>query len=122
MTLLMLDTATVVNSPSYTPPGDGESEPTVTKATRAVNMRIQIQPMSEGDYVQLPEGKRAEATHKGFADADAALVEGEFVGVAAGEYANYRWEIVHVNPCHGHHFEVAMKRRHDLQATEDPLV
>lgn len=114
----MLDTTCTVASVTYTAPVDGKVGKTPGKTTRSVDMRIQ--PIS-GRYQWLPEGKRAETTELGFADHDAALVEGEFVGATEGRYANVRWEVVHVNPVHGDHYEVALKRRHDLESNEDPL-
>ena len=115
---LHLDTACTVAAVTWTDPVAGEVEKTASKATRAVQMRIQ--PI-DGEYQQFAAGKRAEATEKAFADSDAALVEGEFVGVEAGPYADTRWEIVHVNPVHGDHYEVEMKRVYDLVAGSDPL-
>lgn len=113
-----LDTPCTVASVTWTGPVSGETEKTPVKTTRTVDMRIQ--PIS-GEYRQLPEGKRAEATEKAFADSGAALAEGEFVGTNSGHYAGTRWEIVHVNPVHGHHYEIEMKRRTDLEAGSDPL-
>lgn len=114
-----LDTACTIAAVTWADPGAGEVEKTPSKVTRSVQMRIQ--PI-DGEYQQFAAGKRAEATEKAFAESDAALVEGEFVGVAAGPYAGTRWEILHVNPVHGDHYEIEMKRRYDLVAGSDPLV
>jgi hypothetical protein len=113
-----LDTACTVAFVTWTEPATGESEKTPAKTTRSVSMRIQ--PV-DGEYQQFAAGKRAEATHLAFADSDADLLEGEFVGTDTGPYAGMRWEVVFVNPVHGHHYEVEMKRRYDLRTGEDPL-
>lgn len=120
MGLLMLDESATVAAVTWADPGTGEIEKGPSKSTRTVPMRIQ--PIS-GRYREHLAGKRTEATHKAFADSDAALVEGEMVGVAAGVYAGYRWEIVFVDPVHGDHYEVEMQRipSGELESGADPL-
>lgn len=118
MGLLGLDTACNVSAVTWVDPGDGESEKTPVKVTRSVRMRIQS---LDGELRQLGEGKRSEATEKAFADPVADLYEGEYVGATEGPYLGYRWEIIHRNPVHGHHYEVEMKRVYDLVAGSDPL-
>lgn len=114
----LLDTPCKVNRPAYAAAGAGELTSTATPAIRDVDMRIDA---ARGELRWVPEGKREQTTEIGFADTGADLQAGEYVGATTGNYANVTWEIVHVNPAHGDHFEVALARRFDLAATLDPL-
>lgn len=114
-----LDTVLTVATVTWTDPVAGESEPTPSKTTRTVRGRIE--PLRRSRYEQMPEGKRSLATELLIADSDAALTNGEYVGAAAGPYAGQRWEVVHDDPVHGHHYEAELLRVYDLPAGSDPL-
>ncbi len=115
----MLVTKIVVGRPTDTPPTTGETRSTRAYASPKPTFDARIDAI-RGKRNRLPEGIRFEADSLLFADWGADVAEGDIIAAEDGPYIGQHFAVLHVDPVHGDHYEVALKRV-DVVAGEDVL-
>lgn len=113
----MLDTTIIVGRPTDTPPTDGQTRSTRAYLAPKPTFMGRIDAI-RGRRNRLPEGVRYEATSLLFADWGADVVENDIVAAKDGPFVGQHFDVLHVDPVHGDHYEVALKRRNVVASEE----